>query len=99
MIDLFGSSDLTLNLLFTLYFLAMLTQCLLLYLSLKEILRNIIHIINEGLLLLILIWISWFIATLKDNLFLGIALLPGSDLRSMFLFAVLSGLYLSAKQH
>jgi signal transduction histidine kinase len=97
MIDLIGLTDLSLNLLFALYFPLMLLQCLLFYLSLKDAQPDYFLVVFEGQLLLILTWVSWFIATLKDNVFIGIILLPGPDLRLAFLSAILTGLWLMVR--
>ena len=97
MIDLIGLTDLSLNLLYAICFSGMLLQSLLFYLSIKDARQDYCYIIFEGLLILILAWTSWFIATLKNNIFFGIILLPGPDLRLFFLPAALPGLWLAIR--
>ncbi|MCM1566399.1 MAG: hypothetical protein NC238_10705 [Dehalobacter sp.] len=97
MLELAGLSGLTLNLMFTLFFAGMLIQCLLAYFTLMDTQPDKSAMAFEVLLLCFLAWISWFIGILKDNLFNGLILLPGADLRWALIPAVILGFWLTVR--
>lgn len=97
MTELIGLSNLTLNLLFALFFLALLVSCLLIYFVLTGIRLDKANTAFEALLLAWLMWVSWFIGALKDNLFNGLILMPGADLRLFLVPAAVLGFYLAVR--
>ncbi|MGI5879847.1 MAG: sensor histidine kinase [Syntrophomonadaceae bacterium] len=97
MLELVGLGGLTLNLMFILFFAGMLIQCLLVYFTLMGTQPNKIVVAFEALLLCFLAWISWFIGILKDNLFNGLILLPGADLRLALIPVVILGFLLTVR--
>lgn len=97
MLELVGLGGLTLNLMFTLFFAGMLIQYLLVYFTLMGTRPDKSAVAFEVLLLCFLAWISWFIGILKDNLFNGLILLPGADLRLALIPAIILGFWLSGR--
>lgn len=97
MLELVELSGLTLNLMFTLFFAGMLIQCLLVYFTLMGTRPNKSAVAFEALLLCFLAWISCFIGILKDNLFNGLILLPGADLRPALIPIVILGFWLTVR--
>ncbi len=97
MLELVGLGGLTLNLMFALFFAGMLIQCLLVYFTLMGTQPNKSAVAFEALLLCFLAWISWFIGILKDNLFNGLILLPGADLRMALIPAIILGFWLTVR--
>lgn len=91
--ELMAMKDLTLNLLFVLFFFGLLIQCLLFFLALTGSKSDKGAMVFEALLLCWLAWMSWYIGMLKGNLHDGI-ILSGIDLRFCVLPAVLLGLWL-----
>nr|MBP6886901.1 hypothetical protein [Oscillospiraceae bacterium] len=82
---------------FTLFFAGMLIQCLLVYFTLMGTRPNKSAVAFEALLLCFLAWISCFIGILKDNLFNGLILLPGADLRPALIPIVILGFWLTVR--
>jgi signal transduction histidine kinase len=99
MLELVGLGGLTLNLLLILFFSGMLLQCLLVYFTLMDVQPDKSTVVFEVIFLGFLAWISWFVGILKDNLFNGLILLPGADLRFALIPAVILGFWLSVRIH